>query len=250
MGEAAASDGTGGRRPPRRRGGGGVGVVAAGRGAGRRAGQPGGERRLGALRRQVAGGDLEGGHPQPHQLPHHPGAGQCLEPAEPGGGAAPGAADPRRGPVSRSAGAPLPRGAVLRPRVGWVGGGWPAPHLRRGADKETDISHLFTLLLSGSCSAAALYGPLGRGPGPPAARGAACRAAQPRPRAGPRPVPAGARGDARDPPAGITRGDQVPLPLFFSPIGLPHWSRSPPKKLFSKGTYFSCLYNKAPSDSC
>uniref|UniRef100_A0A8C4U789 Coiled-coil domain-containing protein 71L n=1 Tax=Falco tinnunculus TaxID=100819 RepID=A0A8C4U789_FALTI len=47
----------------------------------------------------------------------------------------------------------------------------PAPHLRRGTDKGTNISHLFTLLLSGSCSAAALYGSLGRGPGPPAARG-------------------------------------------------------------------------------
>uniref|UniRef100_A0A8U8B516 Uncharacterized protein n=1 Tax=Geospiza parvula TaxID=87175 RepID=A0A8U8B516_GEOPR len=142
----------------------------AGPAGGQRAGQPGGGR-LGAVRRQVAGGDLEGGHPSPHHIPHHPCAGQHVEPAEPGGGAAAGAADPRRGPVPRGAGAPLPRGAVLSPR------GLRSPRLTLAAVRtkrpvSVTCLHCFCL------DRVLLLHFMGRsgGAGPPAARGAACRA--------------------------------------------------------------------------
>uniref|UniRef100_A0A8C3BCG6 Coiled-coil domain-containing protein 71L n=1 Tax=Cairina moschata TaxID=8855 RepID=A0A8C3BCG6_CAIMO len=107
------------------------------------------------------------------------------------------------------------------------------------ADKETDISHLFTLLSSGSCPSAALYGSLGLGTG---RRDPHHDPLSPSP-------PPGTGGSLQG--SGLLQAPRVgtKFRFHFSPFGLPHWSRSPPKKLFSKGTFLSCLYNKAPSDS-
>uniref|UniRef100_A0A663EMX4 Uncharacterized protein n=1 Tax=Aquila chrysaetos chrysaetos TaxID=223781 RepID=A0A663EMX4_AQUCH len=135
--------------------------------------------------------------------------------------------------------------------------GRPAPRLRRGADKETDISHLFTLLLSGSCSAAALYGSLGRGPGPPAARGGGLpgrRAAGAPGWAASRPVP------SRPVPSPPGRGEARGAVWQVSRVGtkfhffLSHWATSLVQKstreVIFQRNLLSCLYNKAPSDSC
>uniref|UniRef100_A0A8C0J0D9 Coiled-coil domain containing 71 like n=1 Tax=Chelonoidis abingdonii TaxID=106734 RepID=A0A8C0J0D9_CHEAB len=67
----------------------------------------------------VLGGDLESGHPQSHHLPHHQGAGQRLEAAEPGGGAAPGAADPSSGPGASGEDPPLPRSQIVSCCPAW-----------------------------------------------------------------------------------------------------------------------------------
>uniref|UniRef100_A0A674I9W9 Coiled-coil domain containing 71 like n=1 Tax=Terrapene triunguis TaxID=2587831 RepID=A0A674I9W9_9SAUR len=75
----------------------------------------------------VLGGDLESGHPQSYHLPHHQGAGQRLESAEPGGGAAPSAADPTSGPGARGEDPPLPRSQIVNCCPAWerghLGGG-------------------------------------------------------------------------------------------------------------------------------
>uniref|UniRef100_A0A8C5TV75 Coiled-coil domain containing 71 like n=1 Tax=Malurus cyaneus samueli TaxID=2593467 RepID=A0A8C5TV75_9PASS len=99
----------------------------------------------------------------------------------------------------------------------------PPPHLGRGADKGTGISHLFTLLLSGSCSAAALYGPLGR-------------RRTPRHTGGGLPGPGLALGWGRL--AGFTRWDQVPLPLFSLPLGYLTGPEVHPRSYFPKELTF------------
>lgn len=185
---------------------------------------------MGAVWRQVAGGDLEGGHPPPHHVPHHPCAGQHVEPAEPGGSAAAGTADPRRGPIPRGAGAPLPRGTVLSLR-GPAPRASPWPRCGQRDRYQSPVYIAFVWIVFCCCT----LWPARAAPGPPPHGG---RPAGPRPRPG------------VGPPGRYHAWGPSSTSTFF----LSHWATSLVQKSTQEVSFqmnlLSCLYNKAPSDSC